>query len=231
MQQLHYHTTIKHIHTELTEDQNKLSKSKRQRAKHWVQWWTRPKHLKMLCKPFTEMSSGDWEKCPRNTNGVERANGLAKVCDRKLSLYGAMQSLYEKDKAFALQYISAYDGVKTSYRSVPNLAQRSNAAVKRKVRQPSAKDNECSFGPPDKKQYFSSVPGKKSKKGKGNSKVDDKRTNQIMLKKWKLHMWMESGTKDGFPCPASISRQENGRCTSIMTTKQLKLTFLRRMSS
>ena len=95
--------TIKHISTRLSEDQMKLSKAKWRRAKHWVQWWARPKHLKMLCKPFTEMSSSDWDKCPRNTNGVERVNGLAKSCNRKLSLYGAMQSLYENDKAFALQ--------------------------------------------------------------------------------------------------------------------------------
>ena len=50
-----------------------------------------------------------------NTNGVERVNSLAKSCNRKLSLYGAMQSLCETDKAFALQHITAKDGVKTSY--------------------------------------------------------------------------------------------------------------------
>ena len=87
----------------------------------------------MLCKPFTEMSSSDWDKCPRNTNGVERVNGLAKSCNRKLSLYEAMQSLYENDKAFALQYITENDGVKTSYRSAPDLAQRSKAALKIKA--------------------------------------------------------------------------------------------------
>ena len=65
--------------------------------------------------------------------------------------------------------------MKTSYRSAPDLVQHSNAAVKRKVRQSSAKDSECSFGPPDKKQHFNLVPGKKGKKSKGNSKVDDKK--------------------------------------------------------
>ena len=39
------------------------------------------------------------------TNGVERANASAKSVGHKPSLYAAMQSLYEKDKLFALQYI------------------------------------------------------------------------------------------------------------------------------
>ena len=89
------------------------------------------------------------DKCPHSTNGVERANALAISCDRKLSLPGAMQSLYENDKAFAIQYITAKDGVKTSYRSAPDLAQHSNAALKRKAQQASAKGSECSFDPLD----------------------------------------------------------------------------------
>ena len=137
----------------------------------------------MLCKPFTEMASGDWDKCPRNTNGVRRANGLAQVCDRKISLYGAMQSRYEKDKAFALQYITANDGVKTSYRSASDLVQRSNAGIKRKARQTSAKDSDCSFGSPDKKQHFGSVhaSGKKGKTKEGKSKADDKKDKPKLM--------------------------------------------------
>ena len=48
--------------------------------------------------------------------------------------------------------------------------QRSKAALKIKARQASVKDTDCSFGPPDKKQHFSSVQGKK---GKGKLKADD----------------------------------------------------------
>ena len=47
-------------------------------AKSWVQWWIRPSHLQMLCKSFSRMSSTHWDKAPRNTNGVQRANSLAK---------------------------------------------------------------------------------------------------------------------------------------------------------
>jgi len=64
-------------------------------------------HLRMLCKPFAKMAPGVWSKAPRSTNGVERANSLAKDGDnRKIFLFCAMQSLYEKDKMFAMQYIA-----------------------------------------------------------------------------------------------------------------------------
>ena len=77
------------------------------------------------------MNPEDWDRAPRNTNGVERANYSAKSGGHKLSLYAAMQFLYEKDKMFALQYIAAEDGSKITYRS-PIEDQRSQAAVRRK---------------------------------------------------------------------------------------------------
>ena len=64
----------------------------------------------MLTKPFSVMNPQDWDRALRNTNGVERTNCLAKRGGQKSSLYAAMQSLYEKDKMFALQYIAAEDG-------------------------------------------------------------------------------------------------------------------------
>ena len=161
--------SIQHLNLHLTEDQKKLSTTKWQEAKQWVQWWIRPSHLRMLCKPFSLMSSSDWDSGPRNTNGVERANSLAKTSDRKISLYGAMQSLYEKDKMFALQYITATDGLKISYRSDVDQAQRSNSAFKRKAQQEAHKDIQCLFGPPDKRQHFDSAPRKESKKRKGKN--------------------------------------------------------------
>ena len=58
-----------------------------------------------IAKPFSIMNPSDWDNAPRNTNGVERAKASAKSVGHKPSLYTAMQSLYEKDKLFALQYI------------------------------------------------------------------------------------------------------------------------------
>ena len=121
--------------------------------KSCVQWWTRNKHLQMLAKPFSVMNSKDWDSAPRNTNGVERANSLAKSGGNKPSLYAAMQSLYEKDKMFALQYIASENGSKITYRSPLDEEQRSQVAVKRKRQEKNSDKNAC-FGPPDKRQYF-----------------------------------------------------------------------------
>ena len=85
-------------------------------ARNWVEWWTRTSHLQMPSKPFVKMASSTWNKAPRNINGVERANLLAKNGDSKRKfLYCTMQSLYDKDKVFALQYIAADSGSKVSY--------------------------------------------------------------------------------------------------------------------
>ena len=65
-----------------------------------------------------------------------------------------MQSLYKKDEVFALQYIAADGGSKTSYHSEISEEQRMKAACKKKMRQVAIKDSMASLGPPDKKQHF-----------------------------------------------------------------------------
>ena len=88
----------------------------------------------MLSKPFAKIASSTWNKVSRNTNGVERANSLAKDGDSKgISLYYAMQSLYEKDKVFALQYIAADGGSKVTYCSEISEEQRMKFACKRRT--------------------------------------------------------------------------------------------------
>ena len=72
----------------------------------------------MLAKHFAVMQSKDWDNAPRNTNGVECANCFATSGFIRPALYAAMQSLYEKDKQFALQYIAAGKGSKVSYRNL-----------------------------------------------------------------------------------------------------------------
>ena len=122
-------------------------------AENWVQWWpwNTKKHLQ--AKPFSIMNPSDWDKAPRNTNGVERANASAKSGGQKPSLYAAMQSLYEKDNLFALQYIAAVSETKITYRSPMDEEQRSQASIKRKCQNKIA-DKNVSYGPPDKSEHF-----------------------------------------------------------------------------
>ena len=63
---------------------------------------------------------------------MERANYSGKSDGHKLSLYAAMQSLYEKDKMFALQYIAAEDESTITYQSPVDEERRSQAAMRRK---------------------------------------------------------------------------------------------------
>ena len=43
-------------------------------ATEWVEWWMRPQHLKLLHKDYAEMDESIWERCPSDTNAVERKN-------------------------------------------------------------------------------------------------------------------------------------------------------------
>ena len=89
----------------------------------------------MLSKPFSVMSSSHWDQAPRNTNGVERANGLAKSGTSKISLFAAMQSLYEKDKMFALQYLAASEiSSKISYPSSQEDERRGQSSLQNKLK-------------------------------------------------------------------------------------------------
>ena len=148
-------------------------------AKTWVQWWTRKRHLQMLAKPFSIMNPDDWDRAPRNTNGVERVNSSTKSGGQKHSLYAAMQSLYEKDKFFALQYIAAEGGSKITYRDTLDEKQRSQAAIKRK-RPKTVYDKNASFGPPDKCQHFDGNSLLNSKKTKIDENGCEKREVEVL---------------------------------------------------
>lgn len=89
-------STLKHLKLSLSDEHIAVVETECNwaGAKTWVQWWTRKKRLQMLTKPFSIMNPEDWDRAPRNTNGVERANCSAKSGGHKPSLYAAMQSLY-----------------------------------------------------------------------------------------------------------------------------------------
>ena len=78
-------------------------------ATHWVEWWIRLPHLRMLCDAFRDPSSA-YEKAPRDTNGVERISKQSFPTCLKM----AMECIYKKDKCLALSYIIYYYGIKFS---------------------------------------------------------------------------------------------------------------------
>lgn len=84
-------------------------------TKSWVDWWTRPYHLKMLCKSVSDMSSKTWSTCPSTTNAVERLN-LASKAPQAISMIHAMVDVYRMDKAAVMEYQAAQEGISISYR-------------------------------------------------------------------------------------------------------------------
>jgi len=75
-------------------------------AKAWVNWWTRPYHLKMLRKCQSDMTSSTWKACPSTTNAVERHNLASKSPHavsimHAISIMHAMVDVYRMDKAVA----------------------------------------------------------------------------------------------------------------------------------
>ena len=84
-------------------------------TKAWVDWWTRPYHLKMLCRCFSDMSIAVWSACPSTTNAVERLN-LASKAPQAISMMHAMVDVYRMDKAVVMEYQASQEGVSISYR-------------------------------------------------------------------------------------------------------------------
>ena len=95
----------------------------------WANWWTRPSHLEMLHKDYSEMDDIVWEKCPRDTNAVERKNRDSKDSTPN-PLRSAMINLYKLDKSECAKHLAALSGVSVSYNDRSHEARKS-AAIKR----------------------------------------------------------------------------------------------------
>ena len=125
-------------------------------AAHWAAWWMRPAHLQMLHKDFSTMTSDVWNKCPNNTNAVERRNQDCKD-GSPLPIRQCLISMYKLDKAFCAKFLAAKDGNNLSYYSRTAESKESAAETRKSQRKRAVlaeKDNESHFGPPDKAQHF-----------------------------------------------------------------------------
>ena len=73
------------------------------------------------------MNPEDWDEAHRNTNSVR----TCQLFVQNLWTY-SMQSLHEKDKIFALQYIADEDGYKITYKRLVNEEKCSQNVVRRR---------------------------------------------------------------------------------------------------
>ena len=126
-------------------------------ATHWIRWWTRRPHLRMLCIPFSDMAKSTWDRCPTSTNAVERKNQDSKQ-SQPVEMKTAFVKVYRMDKTAHLQYIAACEQVRLSYRDTTQSHEK-QAAQKRKERRNKKypQDKQALQGPTDKSTNFASI--------------------------------------------------------------------------
>ena len=122
-------------------------------AKSWANWWTRPSHLKMLHKDYSDMDGIVWEKCPSDTNAVERKNRDSKDSTPN-SLRSAIINLYKLDKSECAKHLAASSGVSLSYNDRSHEARKSAAIKRNTQRAQKLNDNTAEYGPPDRQCHF-----------------------------------------------------------------------------
>ena len=122
-------------------------------AKSWANWWTRPSHLEMLHKDYSEMDDIVWEKCPKDTNAVERKNRDSKGSTPN-SLRSAIINLYRLDKSECAKHLAASIGVSVSYSDRSHEARKSAAMKRNTLRTQKHDDDEAEYGPPDRQCHF-----------------------------------------------------------------------------
>ena len=132
------------------------------KARHWAQWWTRARHLKMLSSAFSLMNDDIWSRCPSTTNAVERKNKDCKS-DSPNSLKATMIKVYKIDKVFCLKHITAEKNLPLSYHSNNNVARQEASLRKQKQRKMCAPDKKAQYGPPDRSSNFISTRSLKRK--------------------------------------------------------------------
>lgn len=140
-------------------------------AKHWVNWWRRPKHLRMLAARCSKMDSGVFNSLPNSTNAVESHNRCSKGTAPDI-LKVALLSTYKQDMAASLEHLANSQGIKTSYADLTPAARAKQSAVANKARsrKRARYENEETDGPLDKHKDFKKA--KTATKGKQGRTVE-----------------------------------------------------------
>lgn len=132
-------------------------------AVKWAEWWLNPRHLHMLHKNHSDMADDVWDRCPSNTNAVERKNLDSKELLPQ-QLQTAMVNLYKYDKAACAKHIAAEHNASVCYRDKSEQARRNAAAKRNACRRKSSVNDELSeFGPPDRQCNYGASSSKRKR--------------------------------------------------------------------
>ena len=205
-------------------------------AKKWVEWWMRPNHIKLLHKDYSKMRDDIWEKCPSDTNAVERKNLDSKECLPQ-AIQAALINMYKYDKAACAKHIAAMEGTSISYIG-KNLEIRKKQNIKRSIHRQNSPsyDKLAQYGPPDRQCHFeestsrkrsaeqtSEAPSSKNPKilpsdPQANITANDKRTssavkvqNKYIGRRLQVRFCMEiSGSHEWFDGEITSYNSESG---------------------
>ena len=141
------------------------------KLKHWANWWTRLRHLKMFTKAFTSRDAEDWEETSDTTNPVESINRQSFKSKNNLNVI--LENIYLEDRIHAVKMVARSRNVNISY-SVDSQ-KRKNRKRKRTslVANAETTKQDDANGPPDKAKDIKTAK-RARRRGKGliNSMVE-----------------------------------------------------------
>ena len=195
-------------------------------ASHWVEWWTRLPHLRMLCEPFSTAEGKSFMMAPKDTNGVERVN-LDSKQTTVVCLRAAMEFLYKKDKCLALAYMASERECSISYRAQTEESRRESATKRRKQRaKVKSSDFNALYGPPDKRSNFGNESVSKKDSQIGNDTIqltdsDDDFSDLPLPAKKRQDTGLTKRSVSPRGCSSSCIRPQNsGNTTDLLQTKK-----------
>ena len=153
--------------------------SKWEGALHWVNWWIRPAHLRMLSQAFTDMPEAVWASVPSSTNAVERKN-LDSKQNHPVHFKAAMVRAYKLDKSFCLKYIAASENVRLAYTNatLQNIGKQAVKKAKQRLNKNLPADKLAVHGPPDRTSNFQ---GRKRSKDADSSHPPQTKKNKVSM--------------------------------------------------
>ena len=119
--------------------------------KTWVDWWSKPRTLKMFTKALKEMTDADWNLFPDNTNAVESQNKVSQVDTNKF--LNAVRHYYVTDKNSIKLALAAAKGIGIGLSQEKRKAINAQRQSSRRNKRPKLRDNHKeSSGEPEEEE-------------------------------------------------------------------------------